>query len=304
MKYPDLRKHRGAYAIPMTPFADDDRIDEGVLAKEIEFCLENGADGLCSPVMVSEFEHLSEAERKLMIRVPLEVNAGRVPFIANVAAPSTEVAVDLADYAQQCGADMVIAMQPYVVPLEFPQVVRYYQRISSAVDLPIMLQNAPFGVTPLSLEQIETLFQEVENITWVKQELNPQVVAIADLIDRRIPGLQGTMSGLGGLYLPYDFKLGASGTIHACQFCDVVSAIWRLYEEGEEMKGQRLFNKFLRGVILELRHGFAFDKEIMVRRGIFKSHRVRSSASPLPPSAMEEIDDFWKYYNDVILPEL
>ncbi len=300
----DLRNHRGAYSIPMTPFTEDDRIDEEILVKEIEFCIENGADGLCAPAMVSEFEHLSEAERKLMLRVPLEVNAGRLPFIANVAAQNTQVAIELAECAQEQGADMIMAMQPYIVPLQFPQVIKYYERISAAVDLPIMLQNAPFGVSPLSLEQVETLCREVPKITWIKQELNPQVVAIADIMDRQIPGFEGTMSGLGGLYLPYDFQLGAAGTVHACQFCDVISTIWRLFEEDELMKGHALFNKFLRGIILELRYGFAFDKEIMVRRGIFKSHRVRSSAHSLSTRAMEEIDDFWRFYNDVIVPEL
>tara|TARA_Y100000588_G_C14211936_1_gene907062 strand:+ start:1728 stop:1967 length:240 start_codon:yes stop_codon:yes gene_type:complete len=78
MKFPDLRKHRGGYSIPMTPFTEDDKIDQDILAKEIEFCIDSGTDGFCSPAMVSEFEHLTEEERKVMIRVPLEVNAGRL----------------------------------------------------------------------------------------------------------------------------------------------------------------------------------------------------------------------------------
>ena len=56
---------RGSFAIPMTPFEERDRIDEAVLAAEIEFCIQSRVGGIVVPVMVSEFQALSEAERRL-----------------------------------------------------------------------------------------------------------------------------------------------------------------------------------------------------------------------------------------------
>ena len=84
---------RGSFAIPMTPYDDKDRIDEEALAAEIAFCIECGVGGLVVPVMVSEFRVLSEDERRTMIRVPVEVCAGRVPVVANCAAVNTPLAV-------------------------------------------------------------------------------------------------------------------------------------------------------------------------------------------------------------------
>ncbi|MFN2156711.1 MAG: dihydrodipicolinate synthase family protein, partial [Anaerolineae bacterium] len=107
------REWRGSFAIPMTPYDEHDRIDEDVLAAEIAFCVESGVGGLVTPVMVSEFRVLSEAERRTMVRVPVMVSAGRVPVIANCAAVKTPLAVELARYAEQTGADAVIAMPPY-----------------------------------------------------------------------------------------------------------------------------------------------------------------------------------------------
>ena len=66
---------RGSFAIPMTPFDERDRIDEDVLAAEIDFCVASGVGGIVVPVMVSEFQALSEEERRLMIRIPVEVAA-------------------------------------------------------------------------------------------------------------------------------------------------------------------------------------------------------------------------------------
>ena len=83
------RNWRGSFAIPMTPYDEKDRIDEEVLAAEIEFCIGSGIGGIVVPVMVSEFRVLSEDERRTLIRVPVEVSAGRVPIVANCAAVSS-----------------------------------------------------------------------------------------------------------------------------------------------------------------------------------------------------------------------
>ena len=304
MAVKNLKEHRGAYAIPMTPFTDDDCIDEQPLISEIEFFVENGADGICTPVLVSEFEQLTEDERKLMIRIPLEVNAGRLPVIANVAAQATNFSVELAEYARRYGADMLIAMQPYINQLSWERVIDHFRRIADVSDLPIMLQNAPFGSTAFSIDQVARLCEAVPQIKWVKQETLPAIPSVADLMDRQIPGFQGTMTGLAGLHLPYDIQLGATGLIHAGQFCDVISYLWKLFDGGESEHGNWLFNKFLRGIILELRHSQPFDKEIMVRRGIFKNHICRGWIAPLSREALAEIDEFWRLYTEEILPEI
>ncbi len=83
------RDWRGSFAIPMTPFDENDHINQDVLAAEVNFCIESGVGGLVVPVMVSEFRVLSEEERRTMIRVPVQVSSGRVPVVANCAAVNT-----------------------------------------------------------------------------------------------------------------------------------------------------------------------------------------------------------------------
>ena len=78
----NLLRARGSSAIPMTPFDETDAIDVSALRREIEFILEAGAASICVPVMVSEFDTLSEKERKLMVEVTCDVVAGRRPVIA------------------------------------------------------------------------------------------------------------------------------------------------------------------------------------------------------------------------------
>ena len=108
----NLLRARGSSAIPMTPFDETDAIDVSALRREIEFILEAGATSICVPVMVSEFDTLSEKERKLMVEVTCDVVAGRRPVIACATAPNALQAAEYGRFAAACGADAVISMAP------------------------------------------------------------------------------------------------------------------------------------------------------------------------------------------------
>lgn len=285
-------KWRGSFAIPMTPFDDQDHIDVDVLADEIEFCVASGVGGIVAPVMVSEFQALSEDERRLMMRIPVEVAAKRVPIVANCAAINAPLAVSYAVYAQEVGADAVIAMPPYGLVPDFDRIYAYFKAISDVVSIPVWIQNA--GLAPLSLDQVVRLCTEIEHVRWVKEEVNPGPQRIGMLLDRKCPAIDGVMGGYGGRYMITEWARGAAGVIHACQFCDVVQRVWALLDSGEEEAARDLFEHLLPGLTLEGLMGMAFAKEIMVRRGVFKSHRMRSQAHPLDAHDMREIDRVWE----------
>ena len=106
---------RGVFAIPMTPWTDDDTIDEDILRAEIDFMIEAGSPGVIGPILVSEFQALDEAERRRYMQLLVEQTARRVPVIVNVAGVNTASAVSYARYAREIGADGVIAMPPYAL---------------------------------------------------------------------------------------------------------------------------------------------------------------------------------------------
>jgi dihydrodipicolinate synthase/N-acetylneuraminate lyase len=283
---------RGSFAIPMTPWDDLDRIDEDVLRAEIEFCVESGVGGIVSPVMVSEFFVLSEDERMQMVKISVEAAAGRVPVVANCAAVNTPLAVRYARYCQEAGADAVIAMPPYIQRPDWEVTYGYFKAISEAVSIPVWIQNA--GVAPLSLDQIITLCSEIENVSWVKEEVEPSPRHIAALVKRNHPAVKGVMGGAGGRYLLTERERGAVGCIHACQFCDVLQHTWDLLDAGKNEAAGDWFEHLLPGLILEGLMGMAFSKEIMVRRGVFKNNRMRMNPHSLDADDLREIDRVWE----------
>ena len=290
---------KGSGAIPMTPFTEADKIDLPVLEREIEFLVDCKVGCICTPLMVSEFMSLNDEERKLMIRVPLEVNGGNRIVIANATAVDTRTAIEYAVYAEKLGADAVNVMPPYVGNLDKAGMLRYYGEIAHAISIPVMIQN--HSQAPLTSPEVVELCSKYKNISWVKQEIAPGPESIADLATVRTDAIEGIMSGFGGLYSPLDYALGATATIHACQICDLVQYEWDLLFEGKNDEARDYHEKILPLLQLEIMFGWMLSKEIMVRRGIFKNTIVRNKGIGLPPYAMEEVDRVWRRIEPMLI---
>ena len=275
----------------MTPWTQTDLIDEDVLRKEIDFIADN-CNGIVTPVLVSEFQVLDESERKLMMRVPFEQTAGRVPVIVNVAGVSTPQAVAFARYAAEIGADGVIAMPPYMLKPDFETMFAYFSAISSVVQVPIWIQNA--GVMPMTTDQVIKLCTEVKNVNWVKEEVPPTPRSIGALCARKDPNVHGVMGGVGGLYLPTEHERGVDGCIVACEFCDVLQWLWDALESGDPASIKKHFELIQPLIVLEGLMGMAYAKEIMIRRGIFTSNKMRMQTKSLDAHDMREIDRQWE----------
>jgi len=284
----DLRDAKGSSAIPMTPFTQDDMIEEDILIKEILFIIQCGSASVTTPVMVSEFEALSEAERKLMIRIPCETAAGKLAVIANAAAPCARQAADYAEYAQKCGASAVIAMPPAGV--DFPYIKQYFQWISDAVTIPVMIQNHSMSGTMLTPRQVVSLCEEIQNVSWVKEECVPGPVSISALSAVKTPAVEGIMSGFGSQYAPLDFARGAVASIHACEWADLVQQVWDCFFAGKEEEGRKMHYAILPALQLEGMLGMKYAKEVMIRRGVFTNSRMRRSSRELSRDDVYEID--------------
>ena len=280
---------RGIFAIPMTPWTANDQIDEEVLRAEIDFIIDKGSHGIVTPVLVSEFQILSEDERKTMMRVAVQQANKRVPVIVNVAAPSTPLAVQFTHYANEIGADGVIAMPPYALKPDWDIIYNYYKAIAAATPLPVMIQNA--GLVPMSTDQVLRLCNEIENVKWVKEEVPPNPRSIGALVAKGGAKVHGVMGGLGGQYLISEYARGAVGCIIACEFCDVLCQLWDALEANDNTRAAEVYERVLPAILLESLLGMAYTKEVMRRRGVFQNNTMRMQGDgALQAADLVEID--------------
>lgn len=279
---------RGVFAIPLTPWTDDDAIDEEVLRAEIDFMIAAGSRGVIGPILVSEFQALSEDERRMFMRILVEQTRHRVPVIVNVAGVNTAQAVSYARYAREIGADGVIAMPPYALRFDAERVRSYLEQVAAAAQRPVMIQNA--DLAPLSPDQVVKLCSEIKHVNWVKEEVSPRHRSIGALAAKRSPHVHGIMGGGGGQYIITEHARGACGTIIAPEICDVVQRIWELLDAGRLSEAEEWYERALPIITLEFAMGMAFAKYFLMKRGVLRNFRMRAQAQPLDADDIKEID--------------
>jgi 4-hydroxy-tetrahydrodipicolinate synthase len=282
---------RGVFTIPCTPFSSSGELDERSLRREVRFCLDCGAHGLVAPVNASEFTSLSDAERCRVVEIVAEENAGRVPFVAGVSGVSAHVAVYFARHAQAAGAAAVIAMPPYVKKAGAAEIFDYYQRLSDATELPIIIQDfiPPVG-TPMPPELLARLLREIPHVRYLKEEAILPGHVMSRTAELAGAALEGTMGGQGGRFLFDEVRRGACGTMPACQSTDLHVDLWEHLEAGETPEARQLFNRMLPLLNLEWMFSVALYKEVLRRRGVIETAFCRAAPASLDEYDLRELD--------------
>lgn len=125
-----------------TPFTKDG-VNLEVLGKLLDFQLEHGTDAIVACGTTGEASTMTPSERIQVIEFCVEHVNGRVPVIAGSGSNATEVAVSLSKDAEKAGADGLLLVTPYYNKASQSGLIRHYQAIADAVDVPCILYNVP-----------------------------------------------------------------------------------------------------------------------------------------------------------------
>ncbi|MFN8439194.1 MAG: dihydrodipicolinate synthase family protein [Caldilineaceae bacterium] len=277
---------RGIFVIVVTPFTDSYELDETSLRKIVRFSIDAGADGLVGPANASEFATLSDDERKRWIEIVVSEAAGQIPVVAATTSGHTLPALELSRFAQQAGADGVMAMPPHVLHPNAEGCYAYYQALSNALEIPVCIQNygPPLG-TPMAASLLTRMCQELPQVQYIKEETLPEPRQLSATIKAAGATCKGVFGGQGGIYMIDEWRRGACGNMPACQVTDVHAAIWKKLEAGDEPGARLLFNQLLPLINYERLYGIAVYKEVLLRRGV-----IATNLSRVPGAYLEEED--------------
>jgi 4-hydroxy-tetrahydrodipicolinate synthase len=281
---------RGVYPILVTPFEEDGQIDEESLRRLIDFDIEAGIHGL-GVALGSEVFKLSEAERDHVTRIVVDQVNGRVPVVINTGAPGTDLAVLYSRRAQENGADALMIMPPTFMPATADEVRDYFRSISIAVSIPIFLQDTPSAVISPGLAR--QLAEECEWVRYIKVESQPITAKVADMVEKS--GDQLTVfGGAGGGYFIEEMRRGSVGTMPFCSQPEAFVGVWDLFQAGDEVAARDLFDRVIMPVNRIAAQGsgifYAVHKELLRRRGVIRTAKVRSPAPPVEPLTLRELD--------------
>src|SRR5215475_2559510 len=158
---------RGSFTALVTPFKGD-AVDQGAFRELVEWQIAEGTNGLVPVGTTGESPTLSHDEHKQVVEWCIDQAKGRVPVVAGAGSNSTREAIELAQHAEEAGADAVLVVTPYYNKPTQEGMYQHFKAINDAIGIPIIIYNIPArSVIDMSVDTMRRLF-ELKNIAGVK----------------------------------------------------------------------------------------------------------------------------------------
>ena len=153
----------------VTPFDADGYVDEDAAVALMHHLVEHGSDGLVICGTTGEASTLDDEEHLGMIRLAVEEMKGECTIVAGVGSNDTRHAVHLTERATEIGPDALLHVNPYYNRPSRRGIVRHFEEVCRATDLPIVLYNIPQRTGSDMPNDLLAELAQLENIFAVKQ---------------------------------------------------------------------------------------------------------------------------------------
>ncbi|OAJ53093.1 dihydrodipicolinate synthase family protein [Paraburkholderia ginsengiterrae] len=286
-------RYQGIFPVVPTTFAETGELDLESQKRAVDFMIDAGSDGLCILANFSEQFSLSDEEREIITRTVLEHVAGRVPVIVTTTHYGTNVCAARSKRAQEQGASMVMIMPPYhgaTFRVPESQIYEFYARVSDALDIPIMIQDAPASGTVLSAAFLARMACEIEQVSYFKIETPGAANKLRELIRQGGDAVEGPWDGEEGITLLADLNAGATGSMTGGGFPDGIRPIIEAHREGRIDDAFALYQKWLPLINHENRQaGLLACKSLMKEGGVIACDLPRHPLPPMHPATRAEL---------------
>ena len=280
-------RYRGIFPVAPTTFTEAGALDLASQRRCLDFIIDSGADGICILGNFSEQFLLSDEERELLTRTALEHIAGRVPVIVTTTHASTAACVARSRRAQDMGAAMVMVMPPYhgaTFRVPEAQIFEFHARLSDALRIPIMIQDAPASGTLLTAAFLARMAREIEQVSYFKIETAGAASKLRALIQLGGEAVEGPWDGEEAITLLADLDAGATGAMTGGAFADGIGPIIAAHRAGDLDRAFAQYQRWLPLINVENRQaGFLAAKALMKEGGVIACDAPRHPWPALHP---------------------
>src|SRR5262249_46632356 len=144
-------------------------------------------------------------------------------------------------------------LPPFYLKTDADGLMHYFEAISRAVQIPIMVQDAPLMtqvVMPAAL--LARMSREIERVEYAKVEAPPTAPKVSAVLDAKGPIVFG---GLNGQFMIEEIRRGARGMMPGSDMIPVYVEIWNRLEAGDDANAWRIFTQALPLIRYELQPG-------------------------------------------------
>lgn len=191
---PNDYRPAGLFAAAVTPFRDDEKVDEDRLASLFRSMLEAGADGLMVTGGCGEYANLTPDERRRVVTLARAcTQRDGAPVIVGALGSSTREVVELGVHAAAEGATALLVLPPYYIRPSLDGVLDHYETVVRETGLPVIAYNNP-GRTgwPIGLAELQKI-AAIPGVVGVK-ECERDIASIS----LKIAKLQGRFQIISG----------------------------------------------------------------------------------------------------------
>jgi len=298
-------RYRGIFPVVPTTFTEQGALDLESQKRCVDFMIDAGSDGLCILANFSEQFVLSDDEREVLTRTMLEHVAGRVPVIVTTTHFSTKVCAERSRRAQDMGAAMLMVMPPYhgaTFRVPEPQIFDFYAKLSDAVDIPIMIQDAPASGTVLSAPFLARMAKEIEHVAYFKIETAGAAAKLRELIRLGGDAIEGPWDGEEAITLLPDLDAGATGSMTGGGYPDGIRPIIEAHRAGDRDKAFALYQQWLPLINHENRQsGFLAAKALMKEGGVIACEAPRHPWPAMHPETRKGLIETARRLDPLVL---
>lgn len=185
-------RFEGVFTAMVTPFLGDG-IDEGALARFVEWQVSEGIHGLVPCGTTGESPTLSHEEHKRVIEITVKTAAGRVPVMAGTGSNSTVEAIDLSKHAEHAGANALLVVAPYYNKPTQEGIYQHFKAVAASTSLPVFVYNIPGRSVINIADATLARLAEIPNIAGVKDATGDlaRVSTLRHLVGERLTLLSG-----------------------------------------------------------------------------------------------------------------
>jgi 4-hydroxy-tetrahydrodipicolinate synthase len=286
---------KGVYPILATPFLDDETVDEAALRRMLAFMARIGVQGVTVLGVLGEANRMTDREREQVVRIAVDELGGRITVIAGISHPGTRATIELGEMASELGADALMVAPSAEPSPNDERVAEYFSRVCEALAVPVVLQDHPASTgVHMSVPLIARIAAACPRIRCIKAEAvpsAPKIAALAAALASPLPML----TGLGGLYGQFDLEKGSSGYNTGFAFPEVLQAQVAAWQAGDKALARRIWRHFLPLIVFEQQPGVAVRKELLRRRGLLGTGKVRHPGAVLSPVSAEQLGEVLEF---------
>lgn len=163
------KKLEGVIIALPTPLFENENVDTQSLHKLLDYCIQEGANGIMILGTMGEGAALLDSQRRLVVENTVAHVAGRVPVLATVSDVSTRKTLEFVKAIDGSGVDYIVCTAPFYYKFPDPKsILRHINTIADKVAVPLIFYNAP-GMTGNNVDVDTTeKILNIEKIAGIK----------------------------------------------------------------------------------------------------------------------------------------